>query len=184
MPVISSTWPNLVQRKKPSTVEEWGNGKGKDDDNCTPPNDNTIQHAPAALLLPMILIKGRNRSAPQYYAPNTPTNHDKSAQASTQKPPSQPPLSQNPHHTMIKKTHLRHNLLPDLVRMLHKIDIQTPANMPSDMAMKGPDTRVIRIVLYNEVSLCLNDLHIATLGVGVVCNFAVPCAYALCSLLA
>ncbi|KAL8933039.1 MAG: hypothetical protein Q9211_005996 [Gyalolechia sp. 1 TL-2023] len=56
--------------------------------------------------------------------------------------------------------------------------------MPGDMTMKGPYARIIRVVLYHEVSLPLDNLHVATLGEGVVGDLAVPRADALSNLVA
>lgn len=77
-------------------------------------------------------------------------------------------------------THLRHRpSVPNLTRLLHQIDVQPAADMPSDMAMEGPHARIIGVVLDDEEAVRLHDLHVAALRVGEVCDFAVPGSLAL-----
>ena len=56
--------------------------------------------------------------------------------------------------------------------------------MPRDMAMERPHARVIRLVLQHDEARCawgaaLDELHVATLGIELVSDFAVPGADAL-----
>ena len=64
-------------------------------------------------------------------------------------------------------------------RLLNRIDVQTRADMPRDMAMERPHARIVRVILEHDIarrasSARLNDLHIATLGICLVNDCAVP----------
>ena len=65
------------------------------------------------------------------------------------------------------------------LRLLDRVNIQSRANMPRNMAMERPDAWVIGVVLQNDVaglSSCpwADDLHVAALGVLLVDDGAVP----------
>ena len=64
-------------------------------------------------------------------------------------------------------------------RLLNRIDVQTRADMPRDMAMERPHARIVRVILEHDIPrrasrAGLDDLHIATLGICLVNDCAVP----------
>lgn len=74
---------------------------------------------------------------------------------------------------------VRNDSLSDLVRSLHDIDVQPSRHVPRDVAVERPHTWVVRDELNDDEarSAChraLNDLHITSLGVGLMDNFTVP----------
>ena len=88
------------------------------------------------------------------------------------------PRIRRPIHTSLLDTIRQHPLLQQRQR-LNSINIQTRANMPRNMAMERPHARIIRIVLQDDISRSgrtarLDDLHVATLRVGLMGYFAVP----------
>ena len=63
--------------------------------------------------------------------------------------------------------------------LLNGIDVQTSANMPRNMAVERPHTRVVSVVLQHDIArrssgTTLHNLHVATLGIRLVDDFAVP----------
>lgn len=70
----------------------------------------------------------------------------------------------------------RDSFLLDELRLLHHIDVQTTADMPGNVAVERPYTRVIRVVLDDKVAIRLYHLNIATLGVENVFDTAIPCS--------
>lgn len=76
---------------------------------------------------------------------------------------------------------VRDDSLRDLVRSLHDVDVQPGRHVPCDVAMEWPHTWVVRDELNDDEARgachrALNQLHITSLGVGLMGNFAVPCA--------
>lgn len=68
--------------------------------------------------------------------------------------------------------------------LLDGVDVQARAHVPGDVAVEGPDARVVRHVLQHDVprggrGAGLDDLHVAALGVLLVGDGAVPGADAL-----
>ena len=64
-------------------------------------------------------------------------------------------------------------------RLLDRIDVQTRADMPRDMAMERPHARIIRVILEHEIPrrasrAGLDNLDVATLGICLVDDCAVP----------
>jgi hypothetical protein len=63
---------------------------------------------------------------------------------------------------------------------LKNIDIQATADVPCDVAMHWPDTRVVLVPLKNDVAWSavgktgLHKLNITTLGIGCVDDSAIP----------
>lgn len=77
---------------------------------------------------------------------------------------------------------VRDDSLRNLVRSLHDIDVQPSRHVPCDVAMERPHTWVVRDELNDNVARgaghgALNQLHITSLGVGLMDNGAVPCAH-------
>ena len=86
-------------------------------------------------------------------------------------------------------TRLRHdgrNLrLLDEVGPLHDVNVESRADVPSDMTVKRPDAWVVGIELDDNVAgvggaAAREDLHVATLRVGRVGDGSVPVSRALC----
>lgn len=76
-------------------------------------------------------------------------------------------------HTARQNAFLQERLLLD------GVDVQSGADVPCDMAMERPDSRVICDVLENNIPRCgsgarLHNLHVATLSVLLVSDLAVP----------
>ena len=79
---------------------------------------------------------------------------------------------------------IRQNSLLQQRLLLNRIDVQARTDMPRDMAMERPHARIIRLVLQHDVArhaggAALDELHVATLGVVLVGDCAVPGADAL-----
>jgi len=70
--------------------------------------------------------------------------------------------------------HHRNLILRDLVRTLHKVDIKAHRQMPGDMAMERPDTRIIGIILHHHPAMGPQVVCIATLWVPWVDDGAIP----------
>ena len=80
--------------------------------------------------------------------------------------------------------HRRQHLLLNQRILLNRIDIQSPTNMPRNMAMERPRARIIGVVLQHDVgrvrgSAALDELRVAALRVFLVRDDAVPFAEAL-----
>ena len=63
--------------------------------------------------------------------------------------------------------------------LLNGIDVQPRANMPCNMAVERPHTRVISVILQHDIprrtrGATLHDLHVATLSIRLVDDCAVP----------
>lgn len=64
-------------------------------------------------------------------------------------------------------------------RLLDRIDVQTRADMPRDMAMERPHARIIGVILEHDIPrrasrAGLDNLDVATLGICLVDDCAVP----------
>ena len=70
--------------------------------------------------------------------------------------------------------HHRNLILRDLVRTLHKVDIKAHRQMPGDMAMERPDTRIIGIILHHHPAIGPQVVCIATLWVLWVDDGSIP----------
>ena len=73
----------------------------------------------------------------------------------------------------------------DTTRTYHQVDVETITDMPCHMAMEGPNTRIIRLVLDDDICRFVgislfNYLHISHLGVGRAGDSAVPVSFSLC----
>ena len=71
---------------------------------------------------------------------------------------------------------LWHHLLCDLRHLFHEVDIQSSTDVPCDMTVEGPHTRVISIVLDNHISGSWQHMHVTTLGVLDMRDRAIPSA--------
>ena len=88
-----------------------------------------------------------------------------------------------PTNTGLLDTIRQHHLLQQ-GHLLDRVDIQARTDMPGDMAMEGPDARIIGEVLEDDVAgrgggTPLDELDVAALGVLLVDDGAVPGADAL-----
>lgn len=68
--------------------------------------------------------------------------------------------------------------------LFNRVDIQSSAYMPSDVAMKRPHAGVVCVVLQDEISRSgcaagLNELHITTLSVALMGDGSIPGSYTL-----
>ena len=70
--------------------------------------------------------------------------------------------------------HHRNLILRDLVRMFHKVDIKAHRQMPGNMAMERPDTRIIGIILHHHPAIGPQVVCIATLWVLWVDDGSIP----------
>ena len=85
-----------------------------------------------------------------------------------------------PRITRILHHRRQHFLLYQRV-LLNRVDVQSPANMPRDVAMEGPRARIIGVVLQHNVcrvrgGAALDELRVAALRVLLIRDDAVPFA--------
>ena len=73
----------------------------------------------------------------------------------------------------------RHDSLLEQLRLLHQVHIQARGNVPRNVTMERPDAGVVRVVLYDEVAVGLQELHVTALRIGLVDYGAIPCTCAL-----
>ena len=64
----------------------------------------------------------------------------------------------------------------DLIGTLHKVHVKAGGCMPGDVAVEGPDTGVVGIVLKDVVAVAANDMRVTACWVRRIGDSAVPFA--------